>query len=390
MTALHRSLVALCPMCHADFHFVERAESDRVAQGEWAVKCRACEGRYRIKVRDPYNSYTEYMFQVSHSDDEEDIATLKLATDIIEHNIPSMTLDLKYDKTAPALYRCDYNQSDLDLVAYAALEVERERLQAFWVKWHRWISAKGTRAPEMDKILVQLDISCDCGNLHRATFGAPTLLSHIPPDLVNHCLLIDISSASLEDRLNCLASKTEVMSSLEKLLIRWHFISDQIIIASPFVGHQYMSAENILVIWKWLFRNSDPRKVTVITRGEAWADLKEAYSDSEIPYEKRERYGLPEKIITKGVTLRNFHAKFFAGCSSGKVELLSGSANLVRGPSLENISFNTMPATRFKKKYLDVLCTPLPQADKTDRVVNAIVLTGKVWGSTILKPESWI
>ncbi|MHC8361984.1 phospholipase D-like domain-containing protein [Pseudomonas sp. LS2P72] len=315
---------------------------------------------------------------------------LKLATDVIEHKIPSVTLNFKYDKKAPALYRCDHDQTDLDLIAYKALEIERERLQAVWVKWHSWISAKGTRAPAMEKILVQLEISCNCGKRHRATFGAPTLLSHIPSNLVDHCLLIDISSASLEDRLNCLASKTEVMALLEKLLIRWHFISDRIIIASPFVGHQRLSTKEILDIWKWLFKNSDPRKVTVITKGDTWAELKAAYNESEMPYEKLERYGLQDNIITKGVAIQNFHAKFFAGCSSEKVELLSGSANLVRGPTLENISFSTMPAARFKKKYMDLLCSSLPQTDKAERVVEALVLTEKGWEYTILKTESWL
>jgi hypothetical protein len=49
---------------------------------------------------------------------------------------------------------------------------------------------------------------------------------------------------------------------------------------------------------------------------------------------------------------QDFHAKFFAGISEEMCEVMSGSANLVRGPSLENISFRSMPKAAFEQRYV--------------------------------------
>jgi hypothetical protein len=73
-------------------------------------------------------------------------------------------------------------------------------------------------------------------------------------------LLADVSRSDLPERLDGLNSKSEIMAFLEKLIIRWHLIADQIIVASPFVGHQWLSKEAKMSMWTWLLSMLDPRK----------------------------------------------------------------------------------------------------------------------------------
>jgi len=116
-----------------------------------------------------------------------------------------------------------------------------------------------------------------------------------------------------------------------------------------------MKSTEILGVWDWLFKNADAERVTLITRKATWTRFRNAHNESGVSFADLERYGLQEKVVSEGETKQDFHAKFFAGVSTDGVELLSGSANLVRGPSIENISFHRMSLERFQDRYLNVL-----------------------------------
>lgn len=76
---------------------------------------------------------------------------------------------------------------------------------------------------------------------------------------------------------------------------------------------------------------------------------------SGMGFDELERYGLEDKVVSSGITKQGFHAKFFAGVSNEMVEVFSGSANLLRGPSIENVSFKRMSVDQFENKYMKVI-----------------------------------
>ena len=71
-------------------------------------------------------------------------------------------------------------------------------------------------------------------------------------------LLAGVSGCDLQNWLEGLFSKSDMMAILEKLLIRWHSISDQIVVAVPFVGHMYLPKPDKMGIWTWLLSLIDP------------------------------------------------------------------------------------------------------------------------------------
>ena len=165
------------------------------------------------------------------------------------------------------------------------------------------------------------------------------------------------TNQTIESRnINTLASKSDCLAILGKFLARWNNIADQIILVTPFIGTQYQNAEKLANEWKWLFDRADARKTRLITRKSTLTQFKKKYPDLGIDEEIWQKYDLEEKII-KGMKEKpnNFHAKFYAGFIGDKVELLSGSFNLVGGPSYEQISFEVVDKESFISKYL----TPL-------------------------------
>lgn len=142
-------------------------------------------------------------------------------------------------------------------------------------------------------------------------------------------------------------------------------------------------------VWDWLFENLDPDKTTILTRGATWERFKSIQKDSGLDFDLLKRYGLEDAVVSGGASKQDFHAKFFAGMSADQVEVLSGSANLVRGPSIENITFNRMSFDRFNSKYLEVMKYKKMPKLKKPRAGLVIKYDGKEWFETYYNHQPW-
>src|SRR3546814_19536320 len=76
--------------------------------------------------------------------------------------------------------------------------------------------------------------------------------------------------------------------------------------------------------------------------------MKEAW----LPVDILEQFNRENKVGAAGKSKQDFHAKFYAGLSDDWCEVYSGSANLVRGPSMENTSFQRLAREAFDQRYL--------------------------------------
>lgn len=184
-------------------------------------------------------------------------------------------------------------------------------------------------------------------------------------------MLADVSGAQLADALDGIRSKDDAMDLLTKLVMRWNLLADQIMIASPFIGHQFLSKEKQMAIWEWLLGMLDPRITVFVSRAASWKAYREAMEKTGLPVDILEQFGLENKVVSAGQAKQDFHAKFYAGISDDWCEVYSGSANLLRGPSMENTSFRRIAREMFNKRYLARLALreplPEPQSKASER-----------------------
>jgi hypothetical protein len=170
------------------------------------------------------------------------------------------------------------------------------------------------------------------------------------------------------------------MTMLEKLIIRWNLSKDKIFVASPFVGHQWLTKGDKLSTWKWLLSILDHEKTIFVTRKATFTNYKNLLKETDgLEHDFLESYDLENKIISAEIKKQDFHAKFFIGLSEDSSEVMSGSANLVTGPSIENISFKRMNKEKVYSKYIDRLKLNLPKLETK----------GKFWIEISFQDRKW-
>lgn len=372
--------VANCPHCDQPHHYVEirfPVENDR---GYWEVECSQCKEPFVIELTNPVESGGDIRRQVKTRHEEPfagDRAVV--AHDVLQHNIDLNRNSWIFNYSAIPLYRCAKDSSDLERLAKSALGTDIAGVLGAYGTAVNYLLKGGQ---EHDQAVVRVPLACSCGGKHMATFYARLAMGSQPgPSSEGDFLLADVSGSMMEETLDGIVSKDDAMDLLEKLVIRWNLLAEQILIVSPFVGTTYMSNEKQLAIWSWLLEILDAEKSVFLTRGATYTAYKKAMEADGIPVDLLEKYGLENKIVAMDVRKQDFHAKFFAAISEQGCEVMSGSANLVRGPSVENIGFRAMERAKFNERYLDRmnLKKPLPAPKAASRHWVLIDKGPKAW-----------
>ncbi|OGT20401.1 MAG: hypothetical protein A2522_09210 [Gallionellales bacterium RIFOXYD12_FULL_53_10] len=284
---------------------------------------------------------------------------------MLQHNIDLNQNSWSFNYSAVPLYRCAKNASNLEMLAKNNLQTNIAEILAAYGTAVNYLLKGG---PRHDIALVRVPVTCPCRGKHTATFYTRLAMgTKNSPSSTNDFFLADVSGAVMEETLDGIVSKNDAMDFLEKLVIRWNLLAEQVLIVSPFVGTTYMSYEDQLAIWSWLLGILNAEKSVFLTRGATYTAYKKAMNSSGVPVDLLEKFGLENKIIAMDVRKQDFHAKFFAAVSERGCEVMSGSANLVRGPSVENIVFRVMDKVKFTERYLDRMNLkkplPTPKAD---------------------------
>ncbi|MBB2803066.1 hypothetical protein [Xanthomonas arboricola] len=312
-------------------------------------------------MHDVFDSYADAEVDVvTRSEDDVDESPHPVAIEVAIYRLDLNRLALVYDLTSCALYECPCGQP-LDELAYEQLSTEFDDIQSEYTS-HLHYAFKGHFNAHY--VTVDVAFECPCGLFHKATLYTRFLIDPEKRPRLEDYILADISGVELADVLDGVRSKTDAMDLLGKLLLRWNLLADQILVASPFVGHQYMSAGEQLTIWEWLLGLLDPQIAIFLTRSTTWKSYRKSLADAGLPLDVLENFGLENKVVSAGQSKQAFHAKFYAGIGDDWSEVYSGSANLVRGPSIENTSFRRMSRNSFDRRYIDQmkLKEPLPAA----------------------------
>lgn len=312
-------------------------------------------------LHDVFDSYADAQVDiVNRSEGDVDESQHPVATQIAIYRLDLNRLALVYDLGSCALYECPCGQP-LDELAYQQLCAEFEDIQREYTS-HLNYALKDHFSAHY--VTVDVAFKCACSLSHTAVLYTRFLIDPAKRPRPEDYVLADVSGVELGDVLDGIRSKTDAMDLLGKLILRWNLLADQILIASPFVGHQYMSAADQLTIWEWLLSLLDPQIAIFLTRSTTWKSYRKSLADAGLPSDLLENFGLENKVASAGQSKQDFHAKFYAGISEDWSEVYAGSANLVRGPSIESTSFRRMSRNSFDRRYLDQmqLKAPLPAA----------------------------
>lgn len=368
--------VAKCPKCGQPHHYSEVTFSAVNDHGYWAVDCDNCRNRFAIIVNNPRESGGNFYVAERH-EDERPPSTLAVATNVLTHNIDLNHVAHVFNYAAVPLYVCAQSGTNLEEAALAALTAEFTDVKGEYANAINLCLAGQT--PDFTHVVIHIDVACTCGAHHVATYYAPFLANGAIQETASDYLLAGVSGVDLSDRLDGLFSKSDVMALFEKLVIRWGLTAKQILLAVPFVGHQYLTREDKMATWTWLLSLLDADRSIFITRPTTLSAYKVALEDVDgLKHAMLAEYGLENRIIAANMRKRDFHAKFFIGLDDDACEVLSGSANLVTGPSIENISFRAMSAPDCQRKYIAPLNLTLPSA-KPKGQFALISKTNDVW-----------
>lgn len=353
-------MVAKCPKCGVPHRFTDVKHPIINDPGYWEIRCGGCAEIFCIPgLHDVFDSFADPEVDIVNKS-EGDVAESPHppAIDIAVYRLNMNRLELTYDLTSCALYQCACGQA-LDELAYAQIRSEFEGVQREYAYRVHYALKRRFYA---HYITADVIFRCPCHRSHTATFYARFMPQDNEGRSVEDYILADVAGIELGEVLDGVRSKNDAMDLLGKLILRWNLLADQILIASPFVGHQFMSAAAQLEIWEWLLGLLDPRIAIFLTRSTAWTNYRKSLADAGLPLDVLENFGLENKVVSAGHTKQDFHAKFYAGISGDWSEVYSGSANLVRGPSMENTSFRRTSRQSFDRRYLQqmALKQPLP------------------------------
>ncbi len=360
MKSVVKNKKAKCPHCTYPNSYNEVHFHGINDFGSWSVSCESCSKEFGISIENPYESAMILNYLINDRVVGTDkIAGLTYSNDIVEYNFDLNKLNLKFNYQGEPLYRCDNCNSNLELKARNALLADFQYIKSQYGNAINYTLA--SRCPDYKFLVVNVEFTCDCGSKHNAKFYCDFLLNGTMQTEIDEYLLADVSGVDLTSDIDGLYSKTDIMNFLEKLLIRWNLLANQIIIATPFVGHQYLKREDKMAVWTWLLNMLDPNKAIFITRAATFNSYKSVLDDIQgLNHGLLKEYDLENKIIESNNKKNDFHAKFYSAIFTNKAEVMSGSANLVSGPSIENITFKIMNNIKYDARYITPLSLKIP------------------------------
>lgn len=172
---------------------------------------------------------------------------------------------------------------------------------------------------------------------------------------------------------------------LERCLMRWKLLANQVVVVTPFIGFQYKNRnmqENVLGLWTFLNNRLDMSKTYFVTRSETRTLLKKNQAEIDIPSKTLAEWHLMDELQLVAEQQRiktkaRFHAKFYAGIFDNHVEMLAGSYNIHTGSGLEQVLMRNYSRDVFKHRYMDNLVDSFDYRPFVDEDVLFLMVNSK-------------
>ncbi|WP_274877771.1 hypothetical protein [Vibrio harveyi] len=310
--------------------------------------CNSCDKKFKIETKNPDESYIEYGANKKDSIDYEirpSLVELNSIEDVIQYNGNLNENNVIFDTNTKPLYTCASCGCSLEKAAFLKLDSSFNEICTSYNNYTMY-DIKGYGFSPV-KALYLLDIECECGRSHKAVFYKK--YDHNGFEITDFNLGNIINSTPLDLIIDGVMSKDDCMELLKKTLIRWELFFEKILIITPFVGHQYLSEEKLIETWFSILSQITSDKAKLITRTASLNTIKRAISNEICDYKVLEEYELSVKHIDEAIKLQPSHAKIYCALTEECSEMIHGSANIVYGPSKEQVTFKRYPS--FKILY---------------------------------------
>lgn len=380
METMNDNLILKCPNCQNNIKINRVKFSMENDFGGIIVECEKCKENSFFKIYNPMESHIvsggikiDYWDNEIQSDSDvlnkyNNIKKLEKGI-LVKENINQR--ELFFDVNKENIHYCKNCDNSIEQLVYSELDKNQSSIIS---EYSSIISVyyKGYCNPKY--IVVKLPIQCTCGfkdeSILYTNFSDTTTFRK---NGVDELLLIGTENHIESTKIDRIGTKTECIEILEKFILRWNFLFPKILIATPFVGHQWMKDNEILELWEWITNYLDPNKSIFITRKATFNKYKKAFEKNNgVSLEFLEDYDLDNKVISNFTSKQDFHAKVFIGFSNENSEFLCGSFNLVKGNSFENLAYTRYSANIFKKNFIDKLKIPI-NLEKPEDVNCALI-----------------
>jgi transposase-like protein len=347
-----KNKVVKCPYCKHPHKYKEIQFPSINDTGFWEVRCGGCEESFGMEVKNPQESSMSPNYLVIERSFNR-IDGIEYASDTAVSSVNMNSLSLTFNYESQSIFNCPSCGDNLERRAFSVLTNDLINIRQ---AYQRAVDFLMSKSIDIKFLVVNVPFTCKCNKDKIATFYCDFCYSGNIQKNAEDYLLANIKSTNLDESIDGLFSKTDVMGFLEKLLIRWNLLASKIVIACPFVGHQYLKKEDKMGVWTWLLEMLNPDKTNFITRSATFTSYKSVLEDVQgLNHKLLAEYGLENRVVESNNKKQDFHAKFYAAVIDGNVEVMSGSANLVSGPSIENITFKKYKEDDFIRKYLQPL-----------------------------------
>ncbi|MBS7825020.1 hypothetical protein J7547_07290 [Wohlfahrtiimonas chitiniclastica] len=354
-----RSHKGKCPTCQ---NIIEYQTIKFIAEndiGEMICICSNCNESFKISTKNPRESTViSGAIKQQYIDYEiNEPSTHPSISEEIQFEGSLFYQEKKYNYQSNPLYICSCNHNtNLEEIAYMALNKSESEWKSILGRYTNAYLAG--QAKLIENVIIQCNINCSfCNREHNAFFYK--LYKDVDAFLPSQFMLGSISnSLELDIHLSGVLSKNDFMCYLIKLLSRWEMLFDQYYLIFPYIGSTYTKAQDILEIWtKILSQIQNSKKAHIKSIGQTFKSQSQKQFDSvygENAYSFLKEYGLTPIEIDQNQGLQHFHAKIYCALRNDKIELYSGSANLMHGPSLEQMTMtiHTKNLDNVYQKYL--------------------------------------
>lgn len=293
-----------------------------------------------------------------------------------------------YEQINEPLHRWDLYNSfslwknekyDFEYHATCALITAYNEISHSWYNYYNAYLAGQFQAPEVNKVFVSHSYKIGkkkCKALWVSDFKASRKLYPKDLYLIHHN---DIA------KIDGIYSRDNSLKYLERLLVRWRALCNEVIVATPFIGYDFpFSKESdklgLIALWELLNGLLDMDKTLFFTRSATYSTLKKNQNKLKIPNDVLKEWDLMtnlQKVVdnpkTRAKMKEKFHLKIYAGVFDNHIELFSGSYNVQTNETMENMCLRTLTREHFKTNYMDVMMDDFVYQEPNDE--NVLLIT---------------
>lgn len=326
-------------------------------------KCSSCNNDFVVNVINPefadFNggaSKVNYYFDSDRETQKDAYKHLLNASSKVKGDDKLKQHYFNYTYDGYPLYICRQCDANLELPFFNVFKDNFELFRKEHYNYVNW-SLKNGRGQGPDYIIIKLRLKCSCNN-QCTGFFFKKYTETLSLEVGDFSICNIIGARGISKVISSgVYSKDNSVSWLYKLIPRWTLLFDKIYIITPFIGHQWLSSSELMDAWLELINRLEHKRSRVVLKYGQFSSFKKAYSkENNESYERLSEFDLGSDLLSELKQTNDFHAKIYCGISQGRCEVFSGSANLVKGKSMEVMHFNTYENfDDFNKAFLSPL-----------------------------------